>query len=236
VAGPNALSQFQAIFSPIHKDGYKFVGGAAAVTLVAFYIWDTLGFICLLATLALAFFFRDPKRVVPDRDGLVVAPSDGTVISVNPMLPPAELNLGAEPMTRVSVFLSLLDVHVARAPVAGRILTDVHTDGIYKNAAAPEAPSENERQSFTIETKTGTKIGVVLVSGYVARRIITNVKVGDAVTAGERIGIIRFGSRTDLYLPAGTVFVSEGQRMIAGETVVAELGLTEPTPRRFARV
>ncbi len=232
---PNALSQAKALFAPINKDGYKFVAIAAGVTLLAFLLSNTLGFLCLIATGALAFFFRDPSRIVPERDGLVIAPADGVVIGIDQIAPPQELNLGTEPRTRVSIFLSLLDVHVIRAPVAGRIETSVHSPGIYRNAASPEAPKANERQSFVIEAKDAMRLGVVLVAGLVARRIVTDVKQGDSVAAGERIGIIRFGSRVDLYLPASTLLVSEGQRTLAGETVIADLASQE-AHRTFRRV
>ncbi len=236
MSGPNALSQAKALLAPINKDGYKFVAIAAGATLLAFYLSYTLAGLCLVITLALAFFFRDPSRITPQRDGLVLAPSDGVVIGIEPVIPPAELNLGTEPLKRVSVFLSLLDVHVTRAPVAGKIENSVHTPGVYKNAAAPEAPKENERQSFVIETKNAVKVGLVLVAGYVARRIVTEAQIGDTIGAGERIGLIRFGSRTDIYLPKeAATFVSEGQRTLAGETILADLESQE-TNRAFKRI
>ncbi len=235
MSGPNALSQAQALLAPINKDGYKFVAIGAGATIIGFYLWSPLGWLCLIATLALAYFFRDPYRVTPQREGLAIAPADGVVISVEPVTPPAELNLGEEPRTRVSIFLSVLDVHVIRAPVAGRIDASAHRPGVYKNAADPAAPKENERHGFAIETKNAVRLGVVLVAGYVARRIVTNVQIGDTVGAGERIGLIRFGSRVDLYLPKGAVLVSEGQRTIAGETVIADLASEEPA-RTFQRI
>ena len=231
-----ALSQARALLAPINKEGYKFVAIAAAATVVTYLLsLTTLAFLCLLATGALAFFFRDPTRTVPQRDGLVVSPADGVVIGIETVTPPAELNLGSETRTRVSIFLSLLDVHVTRAPIAGRIESSVHTPGIYKNAGAPEAPSENERQSIVIEARNAVKLGVVLVAGFVARRIVTAVNAGDNLTAGERIGIIRFGSRVDLYLPSSALLVSEGQRTLAGETIIADLESQEPH-RSFQRI
>jgi phosphatidylserine decarboxylase len=236
VAGPNALSQARALLAPINKDGYKFVAGAVGATILAFLLsLNTLAFLCLIVTGALAFFFRDPYRIVPQREGLVVAPADGVVIGVETMAPPAELNLGTEVRTRVSIFLSLFDVHVIRTPVTGRIDASVHTSGSYKNAAALEAPSENERQSIVIEAKNAVRLGVVLVAGLVARRIVTDVKVGDTIMTGERLGIIRFGSRVDLYLPPSTLLVSEGQRTLAGETIIADLESQEPH-RSFQRI
>jgi phosphatidylserine decarboxylase len=236
VSEPNALSQTLALFSPIHKDGYKFVAVAAAVTIFAFMLSSSLGLLGLIATGALAFFFRDPKRIVPMRDGLVVAPADGTVVNIENTSPPVELGLAGDTLTRVSIFLSLLDVHVARSPISGRIQTSVYNPGVHHNAAAPEAPSENERHGFAIETKDALRVGVVLVAGAAARRIVTDVRQGDGVAAGERIGIIRFGSRVDIYLPASpAMLVAEGQRMIAGETVIADLEAHEP-PRAFRRI
>jgi phosphatidylserine decarboxylase len=236
VSEPNAVSQVLALFVPIHKDGFKFVAIAAAVTVLAFLLSSILGLLGVIATLALAFFFRDPTRVVPARDGLVVAPADGTVVSIENTSAPAELGLGADPHTRVSIFLSLLDAHVSRAPISGRIEASVHRPGVHHNAAAPEAPMENERHGFAIEMKNAVRVGVVLVAGYVARRIVTSVKQGDAVATGERIGIIRFGSRVDVYLPASTfIQIAEGQRTIAGETIIADFEAHEPA-RAFRRI
>ncbi|MBI4724775.1 MAG: phosphatidylserine decarboxylase, partial [Rhodomicrobium sp.] len=149
---PNGFSQALALLAPVHRDGYKFVAAGAAATVLAFLLSNTLGLICLIATLALALFFRDPARVVPVREGLVVAPADGTVISIGTAAPPRELGLGSDPLTRVSIFLSVLDVHVCRSPVSGRIETSFHRPGIHRNAAAPEAPAENECHGFVIET------------------------------------------------------------------------------------
>jgi phosphatidylserine decarboxylase len=236
VSGPNALSQIAALFQPIHKDGYKFVAIAAAATLVAFLLSTLLGLIGLIATLALVFFFRDPQRTVPQRDGLVLAPADGTVIGAGSGVPPPELGLGSEPVTRISIFLSVFDVHVIRAPVAGRIGASFYRPGLHVNAASPEAPAANECHGFAIETKDALRVGVVLVAGTVARRVVAGVGQGDAVAAGGRIGIIRFGSRADIYLPSSPgLLVAEGQRTIAGETVIADLDSREP-PRMFRRI
>jgi phosphatidylserine decarboxylase len=232
---PNALSQISALFTPIHRDGYKFVGLAAIVTILAFLLSTGLGLICAIITVLIATFFRDPERVTPLREGLVIAPADGTVIRVEKMSPPQELGLGPEPLTCLSVFLSLWDVHVIRAPAGGRIESSVHRDGFYHNAATSDAQRENERQSLVIETKSGVKIGLVLIAGYVARRIVTEVKPGDQIEAGDRVGIIRFGSRVDVYLPPQYAFLTaEEQRMIAGETVIADLDAHE-LPRIFKR-
>ncbi len=232
---PNGLSQALAMFSPIHKEGYKFVAAAAAVAVVAFLVSTTLGLLCVFATAALIYFFRDPERMVPARDSLVVAPADGVIISIGAVAPPSELGLGSDPKTRVSIFLSLFDVHVIRTPIAGQIEASVYRPGQYLNAASPQAPALNEYQGFVIEAKD-TQIGAVLVAGTVARRIVPTVAQGDTLTAGQRLGIIRFGSRVDIYLPpSACVLVGEGQRTIAGETVIADLELQEPR-RIFRRV
>ena len=234
--GSNVFSQALALFFPMHRDGYKFVALAAALTAVLFFLSATLGILSLFATVALVFFFRDPERTVPVRDGLVLAPADGTIISIGNAVPPQELGLGGTPLLRVSIFLSLFDVHVVRAPVAGRIEVSFHRPGQHHNAAAPEAPAENECQGFAIESKDALRIGAVLVAGTAARRIVTSVGQGDQVTAGQRIGIIRFGSRADIYLPfPACLLVEEGQRSVAGETVIADLESREPR-RIFRRI
>ncbi len=232
---PNALSQIFTLFTPINRDGYKFVGLAALATVVAFLLSTTLGIIGVVITAAMALFFRDPERVTPIHDNLVTAPADGKVVRTGPMSPPAELGLGSEPLTCLSVFLSLWDVHVIRSPVSGRVIASEHREGMFHNAERSEAQSENERHSLIIETAGGRKIVVVLVAGYAARRIITFVQIGDTITAGERIGLIRFGSRVDVYLPASQpLLAAEGQRMIAGETVIADFDGHE-VPRSFRR-
>jgi phosphatidylserine decarboxylase len=236
VSEPNGFSQALSLFSPIHKDGYKFVAASAGATVVAFLISATLGLIFVFATVALVFFFRDPERMVPGKDGLVLAPADGTIVSVGTVTPPSELGLGSEPKTRVSIFLTVLDVHVIRTPVAGRIEASVYRPGQFLNAASPDAPALNEYHGFVIETKDAQHIGAVLVAGTVARRIVPEIGQGDSVTAGQRVGLIRFGSRVDIYLPAQvSILAGEGQRTVAGETVIADLESQEPS-RIFRRI
>ncbi|HZV22122.1 MAG TPA: phosphatidylserine decarboxylase [Hyphomicrobiales bacterium] len=233
---PNAFSQTLAIFAPIHKDGYKFVAVAAAATVLAFLLSSVLGLLAAFTTFALAFFFRDPARIVPIGDGLIVAPADGVVIGIESLTPPAELGLGSDPEMRVSIFLSILDVHVVRAPFSGNIVADSYKPGLHHNAASSAAVRENERHSFVIQAANSARLGLVLVAGTVARRIVANIKEGDGVMTGERIGIIRFGSRVDVYLPASAeILVGQGQRTIGGETVIADLSAREPI-RTFRRV
>ncbi len=232
---PNALSQAFALFAPVHKDGYKFVAIAAGATIVAFLLSSVLGLLGVLATLALAFFFRDPQRVVPSRDGLAISPADGIVLAIRNVAAPAELRLsGSDLWTCVSIFLSVVDVHVVRSPISGRVVDSHHRAGEHRNAASPLAPGGNECHGFVMETKDALRIGTVLIAGTVARRIVTSAGEGDSVAAGDRIGIIRFGSRVDIYLPSSQgLLVEEGQRTIAGETVIADLESREP--RRLYR-
>ena len=208
---------------PIHPDGYKFVAGAALATLILFLVAPPLGWVGAIATAWCAYFFRDPDRVTPSREGLVVSAADGRIVALASVAPPRELALGDEPRTRISVFLSIFDVHIVRAPVAGRVISSVYVPGAFLNAELDKASEDNERRALVVETETGEKIGVVLIAGLIARRIVTFVGEGTSVARGERIGLIRFGSRVDVYLPAGApILVAAGQTAIGGETVLAE--------------
>jgi phosphatidylserine decarboxylase len=217
------LDTISGAFVPIHPDGYKFVAAFAVATLFLFLLAPPLGWLAALLTVACAYFFRDPDRITPDRPGLIVSAADGKVAAVvESVTAPRELALGTEELTRVSVFLSVLDVHIVRAPVGGKVIRSAYVPGTFINAELDKASEENERQALVIETKTGPKIGVVLIAGLVARRIVTFISEGASVAPGERIGLIRFGSRVDLYLPAGVEILSEvGQTAIGGETVLA---------------
>jgi len=219
----NLLDSITNAFVPIHRDGYKFVAGAAIATLFLFLLAPVLGWIGALLTAAIAYFFRDPDRVTPDRPGLIVSAADGKVAGVvEGVTAPRELALGTAPLTRLSVFLSVLDVHIVRAPIGGKIIHSAYVPGAFLNAELDKASEENERQAFVIETKSGAKIGVVLIAGLVARRIVTFVSDGASLEAGERIGLIRFGSRVDLYLPEGIEVLAEiGQTALGAETVLA---------------
>jgi phosphatidylserine decarboxylase len=214
---------------PVHSEGYRFLAIGAGAALLFFWLWPPLAWLIVLATAYVAYFFRDPPRVTPLRDGLVVAPADGRISAIEPVRPPAELGLGDTPRLRVSIFLSVFDVHINRAPIAGRIVRSVYVPGSFLNAALDKASEENERRALVIATASGAEIGVVQIAGLIARRIVTFAKDGDSVGIGERFGLIRFGSRVDLYLPPGHgALVAVGQRAMAGETVIADLKSEEP--------
>jgi phosphatidylserine decarboxylase len=216
-------------FSPVHPDGHKFIAIGAVVTLLFFLIYPPLGWIAALITVWVVYFFRDPQRVTPLRPGLVVSAADGKISSIEKVTPPAELGLGSDERVRVSTFLSIFDVHVNRAPVAGRIVRSLYVPGAFVNAALDKASEDNERRILVIDTATDGEIGVVQIAGLVARRIVTFSQMGETVGAGQRFGLIRFGSRVDVYLPPGKVaLVSVGQRAVAGETVLADLHSVEP--------
>ncbi len=209
---------------PIHPEGYKFliIGGVA--TLLLFLLWTPLGLLALVVTGAMAYFFRDPARATPIGDNLLIAPADGKLIGVRRRPPPTEMALGEAPMTVFSTFLSVFNVHVVRAPLTGRVVASEHEPGLFTNAESDEASEQNERQSIVIEPASGERIGVVLIAGMVARRIVTFVREGETVQAGQRIGIIRFGSRVDVYAPGERkLMVGEEQRMVGGETVLMDL-------------
>jgi len=222
-------------FPSVHPDGRKFVVIAAALTLFfALMAWETLAWPMAAVMIWVAAFFRDPIRATPRGTGLIVAPADGLVTMIVTVPPPRELEgpdgLGHEPMTRVSIFMSVFDVHINRSPIAGTIRRVVYISGKFLNADLDKASEENERQHFLVEGGDGTRIGFTQIAGLVARRIVPFTKAGDIVAVGQRVGLIRFGSRVDVYLPAGTGHrVALGQRAIAGETVLARLGEGERT-------
>jgi len=221
--------------APIHPDGWKFVAIGAVATLVLLLLWRPAGWLALIVTLWIAYFFRDPWRVTPTRAGLVISPADGIVVSLGQAAPPAELAMGAAPATRIGIFLNLFDVHVARAPLAGRVVGRAYVPGRFVNASLDKASEHNERLALRLAPADGAEIGCVLIAGLVARRIVCALDEGRLVAAGERIGIIRFGSRVDLYLPLEYVpLVALGQRMIGGETVLADRAATEPPREGFS--
>jgi phosphatidylserine decarboxylase len=221
----SVLASIRAQIVPIHREGYPFIGGFAVLALILFFLWSPLGWIGAILTAWCTYFFRDPARVTPNREGLVVAPADGTVSLVGRAVPPRELQLGVTPLQRVSIFMSVFDCHVNRSPVSGRIERIVYTPGKFINADLDKASEDNERNGFVIDTGT-VRVGVVQIAGLIARRIISFVAEGQPIAAGERIGMIRFGSRVDVYLPDGlSPLVAEGQSAIAGETVLADARL-----------
>lgn len=217
-------------FPTVHPEGRKFGMIAAAVTLVlALMAWETLAWPMAGVTLWVLAFFRDPVRTVPQGDDLIVAPADGMVTLIQNVMPPKEMAgidaLGEAPMTRVSIFMSVFDVHINRTPIAGTIKNVIYISGKFLNADLDKASEDNERQHILVERSDGLRIGFTQIAGLVARRIVPFVKPGDMVAAGQRIGLIRFGSRVDVYLPVGTApKVALGQRIVAGETVLARIG------------
>lgn len=218
-------NSIRAQIPPIHPEGYPFIGAFAFASLILFWIWSPLGWIGVALTLWCALFFRDPVRVTPTRDGVVVSPADGRVSMITQTVPPPELGLGAAPLLRISIFMSVFNVHVNRSPVAGRIERIAYRPGKFINAELDKASEDNERNSLVLVTPAG-RIGVVQIAGLVARRIVSFVREGQSLVAGERFGLIRFGSRLDVYLPEGAkALVSEGQTAIAGETVLADFRL-----------
>lgn len=224
-----SLSMTSTFIKPMHPEGRKFVAIFAAITVVLFIIAEPLGWLGVGATVWCYYFFRDPERVTPKGDHLVISPADGIVSLIEPAVPPAELGMADTPLTRVSVFMNVFNCHVNRAPIAGKVTNVVYHHGKFLNASLDKASVHNERNSVTLETPTGARIGVVQIAGLVARRIVCFVKEGDSVEAGFRFGLIRFGSRLDVYLPQGiTPQVAVGQTAVGGETILADLLGTAP--------
>lgn len=220
------------VIKPVHREGYPFIGIFAAVTLVLFLIWQPLGWIGVVLTVWCYYFFRDPERVTPQREGLLVSPADGVISLIEPAVPPVELGMGEAALTRVSVFMNVFDCHVNRTPIAGTISAVSYRPGKFLNASLDKASADNERNSIAVEIADGRKIAVVQIAGLVARRIVCDVKPGAVLETGERFGMIRFGSRLDVYLPDCVhPLVALGQTMVSGETVIADLHATEgPRP------
>ena len=209
---------------PIHREGYRFIAVGLVLTLVFFYLWDPLGWLVLLLTLGCAFFFRDPDRVTPTRAKLILAPADGVVAQIGAAVPPEELDMGDDPHTRIAIYISLTDVHIQRMPASGTVTRVVHRGGAFAPSHPQAAGGEdNERQSVALRTASGKDVAVVQVAGRFARRIVCAATEGEEVRAGERYGLIRFGSRVDVYLAAGMrPQVVVGQRTLAGETVLVD--------------
>ncbi|MGD0634589.1 MAG: phosphatidylserine decarboxylase [Beijerinckiaceae bacterium] len=217
---------------PVHPEGYVFIAIFAAVAIGLDFLWQPLGWIGAILTVWCVYFFRDPPRQTPLGDDIVVSPADGIVSSIGFFVPPPELGLGAYPLQRISVFMSVFDCHVNRMPVAGRIAKIAYKPGLFLNADLDKASEDNERNSLVIEAERG-RFGVVQIAGLIARRIVCFTSVDAVLGAGERFGLIRFGSRVDVYFPAGArPLVGLGSKAIAGETVLADFELGAPA-RRF---
>jgi phosphatidylserine decarboxylase len=209
---------------PMHPAGRPFVLGAAAATLLLRRLWRPAGTLGVLVTAWCAWFFREPRRTTPTRDRIAVAPADGTVSHVEQATPPPELGMGEEPLTRISAFLTIFDVHVQRVPISGEAVKVAYRAGKFLSADLDKASEDNERNSMLIRGADGHEVAVVQIAGLVARRIVCSVRDGDQLLAGHTYGLIRFGSRVDLYVPTGSrVLVEPGQRTVGGETVLAEL-------------
>jgi phosphatidylserine decarboxylase len=229
------FSSISSVLTPIHREGYRFVAIFFAISLLFFLTgFEALGWLGLVLTLWCAYFFRDPERSTPIREGLVISPADGRISAVEEVAPPPELDLGSGPRQRISIFMNVFDVHINRSPVDGKVARIAYVPGKFLNAELDKSSADNERQAFTIEIAGGRRIGVVQIAGLLARRIVRFVNEGDDLQAGQRIGLIRFGSRVDIYLPESHMpLVCQGQRSIAGETVLADLLANENgRPRR----
>lgn len=221
---------------PIHREGWPFIAIALVATLVVGWFVDPLFWIGLFLTGWVCYFFRDPQRVTPVGENLVISPADGVVSHVGAVRPPEELELGSEPLMRVSVFMNVFNCHVNRAPVGGKVSKVAYRAGKFLNAELDKASDDNERNGLVIE-QNGVKIGVVQIAGLVARRIVCFVQEGESLSAGDRFGLIRFGSRLDIYFPAGTIpKVALGQTMIAGETILADLTQPQAPAQPLTRV
>jgi phosphatidylserine decarboxylase len=223
------INTISSTFVPIHREGWRFVAVAAVITVILYWLnLDFLGLLALVVTCWCAYFFRDPDRVTPIKAELVISPADGRISAIESVVPPPELDLPREPVTRISVFMNVFDVHINRSPVDARIAHIAYVPGKFLSADLDKASADNERQALTLELDDGRRLGVVQIAGLVARRIVKFVSDGDMLKAGERFGLIRFGSRVDVYLPAGVnALVVVGQRSVAGETVFADLASGE---------
>ena len=228
------MTMWGTFLKPMHPEGYRFVAIFAAITLVLFWIWEPLGWLGMGATVWCYYFFRNPVRSVPQGEGLILSPADGVISLIEPAIPPAELGMGPAALTRVSVFMNVFNCHVNRAPIAGTLGAIAYRPGKFFNASLDKASADNERNSLRIDLADGRQIAVVQIAGLVARRIVCFAREGQVLRGGERFGLIRFGSRLDVYLPDGIApQVALGQTMIAGETVIADLGTS--APRRLAQ-
>ncbi|AJP71606.1 phosphatidylserine decarboxylase [Sphingomonas hengshuiensis] len=231
---PLGTSTVKWRFPEIHPEGRKYALIAGAIALASLFIWDFITWPLVFLTVGVAAFFRDPVRVTPQEEGLIVSPADGLVTMIERVPVPPELAgpqaLGNAPLLRVSVFMSVFDVHINRTPITGTVRHVIYISGKFMNADFDKASEENERQHVLVEDRHGLRVGFTQIAGLVARRIVSFVKAGDMVVAGQRIGLIRFGSRVDVFLPEGYgCTVALGQRAIAGETILAKKGAPAAT-------
>ena len=219
------MNMMKVIVVPMHPEGRKFVAIFAAITAVLWLVWEPLFWMGVGMTVWCYYFFRDPVRSVAQKPGLILSPADGVVSLITKTVPPVEMLLGDKPLTRVSVFMNVFNCHVNRAPMAGEVIAITYHHGKFVNASLDKASEHNERNSITIEAADKTRIGVTQIAGLVARRIVCFTKLGNGLSVGERFGLIRFGSRLDVFLPEGIEpAVGLGQTAVAGETILAHLG------------
>ena len=220
----NKGSLLDNVLVPIAREGWPFIAIFGLISLILYFLYAPLGWIGLVLTLWCVYFFRNPDRVTPEREGLIISPADGIVQMIAEVSPPEELDMGSEPVVRVSVFMNVFDCHVNRIPCDGRIGKLVYVPGQFLNASLDKASEENERQMVRIDLESGAFVGAVQIAGLVARRIVCYLEEDQIVLAGERFGLIRFGSRVDIYLPHGAVSHAViGQKCVSGETVLADL-------------
>jgi len=221
------MNMMKVIAVPMHPEGRKFVAIFAVITALLWLVWEPLFWLGVGMTVWCYYFFRDPVRSVAQKSGLVLSPADGVVSLITKTVPPPEMLLGDKPLTRVSVFMNVFNCHVNRAPMAGQVIAITYHHGKFVNASLDKASEHNERNSITIEAADKSRIGVTQIAGLVARRIVCFTKVGGCLSVGERFGLIRFGSRLDVFLPEGIEpAVGLGQTAVAGETILAHLGET----------
>jgi phosphatidylserine decarboxylase len=230
------MDHLKGILVPVHREGYPFILIAAVTTVLLWALSGSLGMLGAILTAWCVYFFRDPERIVPDTAGVLVSPADGVLLPIVEAVPPSELGFSDEPRTRLSIFMNVFDVHVNRAPIDGTVTAMHYTPGAFFNASLDKASEDNERQAYKLVTEDAVEIGMVQIAGLVARRIVPFVKEGDDVQTGQRIGMIRFGSRVDLYLPRDIQpQVIAGQKMVAGETILAKLS-GEQEPRTGTKI
>ena len=226
----------RGVLAPLHPDGLKFVLAGVLATLLLFLVWAPAGWLAAIATLWIVYFFRDPWRVTPTRPGLLISPADGVVVSIAAAAPPSEIGLGDAEVAKIGIFLNIFDVHVTRAPVGGRVAALRYRKGKFVNASLDKASEDNERMAIRIAPPEGPEIVFVQVAGLVARRIVCDLREGQQVATGQRMGMIRFGSRVDVYCPPPYVpMVVAGQRMVGGETVLADRLAQEPARQGVAQ-